>query len=307
MNKIKISVMLLLWLVVWQEVTAQQTTGYGFVVKGSERKMLEPKEYTFKPTGNIADLTLSVDGIGTVLIIKGSSRSDISFKAVDLMAPPAKAKGLRSVSSRGEDNSGLSLRVTQEGNRVYVTGTNSKTASKATFTIEIPSAMNLTINYESWGSKGLRIMEVDGDVEVKSTVGDVLLADVSGPLSVSTTGGNIEVMLKSLDGSAPTILSSSSGDIDVALSSNSNVSIQLSKTMGEVYTDLPVEFKRIEKTAYQQSTTSQTIRNSPQDVSRMLISGSNGLPTGFMTANLNKGGSRLEMHTISGDIYLRKR
>lgn len=300
--------MMLLAMVSFNMKAQQTTTAYGFAVKG--QKLMEPQSYVFKPTGSASDLTLSVKNIRTTLIIKGTNRNDVKVEAKDLLAPSEKAKGLRSVSAIGEDNTGLNLRIEQEGNRVDLSGTSLKRTSQATFTIEVPRAINLTINYDMWGAKGLRVMEVDGDIEVKSSTADVLLADVSGPLSVSSTGGSIEVMFKSLDGSAPTILSSSSGDIDVALSADSKVSFQLRGTQGEIFTDLPTTFKNIEKGPYLQLNEGKedAVTIQGQGVygssKRLVFS---GLPTKMMVGDLNSGGSKLEIHTISGDVYLRKR
>ena len=301
MAKIKILVMLSLCGMAWLNVKAQQTkTVFGVAAQ----KTLETKEFVYKPTGKIANLSLSIENIVAKLVIKGTSRNDILLKAEDLYALPEKAKGLRSVTSQGQDNTGLTLMIKQDGNQVKLLGTSLKRTWKATFTIEVPAAMDLSVNYEEWRASGLKITEVDGDIEVRSTAANVLLEDVSGPISVSSTSGDIEVKMGTIDRSAPSILSSFSGDIDLALPESAKVSLQLKGSMGELYTDLDVKFRKVEKAAFNQQEEKLPKATKTSSVTGYTYTGQ---PNKSMTADLNGGGSKLEIHTTSGNVYLRKR
>ena len=96
------------------------------------------------------------------------------------------------------------------------------------------------------------------------------------PVSVETIGGDIE----SNGMNAKLLLKSVSGDIDVNWNENSGADLKLNTVSGKMYSDFNIPAQEPKKFNYMPSTVS---------------------------AIINNGGFILDLNTVSGNIYLRKR
>jgi len=294
------------------QVSAQQNIRATGIAKSitvnMDQAVLEAKKFVFKPKGNAKDLTIYLQNIEAVIVINGADRQDIIMEAEGLLGLPEKAKGLRAVSTYGEDNTNMGLSVNQEGNDIKIIGTNFKRTRRATFSITVPKEINLNILYKHWGSDDLVISNITGGIEAQASIANVSLNQVSGPLSISTLSGDVTVKYGAMSVEALTVLSSSSGDIDISVSASANIDFKIKNTSGEIFTDLDMEFKKEEpiQESVRTKNNRANLTYTDQNVSVYQLATLNSNRTSTM-ATLNGGGIRLDIHTISGDVFLRKK
>ena len=122
---------------------------------------------------------------------------------------------------------------------------------------------------------------MSSEIEIESKIGDIKLANVSGPVVANSLSSDIEVSFSALSQASPTSISSTSGDIDITLPSSTKGTFALKSMSGEVYTDLDFDIEE-------------------KDNLRRWGGGMSA------NANLNGGGVEISLRCISGDIYLRK-
>lgn len=295
------------------QIKAQQTIGTArkIVVTGYDNTKLEAKSFVFKPNGSVKDLVLKIENIQAKLIIQGADRADIMMNAEGLFGLPEKAKGLRVVSKYGEDNTKIGLNVQQVGNEIKLIGTNVKRSREAVFTMTVPKEMGLNIDYKNWNSENLIIKNMKGGIEAQVSTSNVILDQVTGPLSISTHSGNIEVKYENVSSEAVTVLSSSSGDIDIAIAETANIDFNISQTSGEIFTDLDINFTndapvKPKEEKPQIENGSVILPGSNQHSVWLAYVGRIHSQT-ITKARLNKGGIRIDINSIAGDVYLRKK
>ena len=240
----------------------------------------QAQEYKYTVKGNASDTWVDINQLAADLIIEGAAGSDIRIVATDYEGLPEKAKGLKPLSAAGVDNTGIGLSVNQDGTRISIVGT-SRDSDDAKYTIYLPKALNLKVDYGSWQSGDLMIKGMAGQVEAKAFSNDLILENVTGPIVANTLSSDLIVKFTTLAQGAPTSLSSTSGDIEVTLPSATKGTFKMSSMSGGVYTDLNFEMKE-----------------GQSDVRR--IGGSSS------TGKLNGGGVEVSLRSISGDIFIRK-
>lgn len=307
MKKINIIILIaMLWSLGLQ---AQQSSSLkGVVVTGYDRSKMEDRTFKYKPTGNTKDLFMSIENIAAKLTIIGSDKSDIELQVKDLLGLPKKAEGLKAISKYGEDNTKMEINLSQSGNEIKLVGTSVKRTKLAEYTIVVPKHITLTIVNIDWGDKDVKVKKIKGGVEVIVGSSNVKLEEVTGPLSISSNSGNIEVVYDDISSEAVTVFSTSSGDIDLTFPSSSNIDFKITQANGEVFTDLDVAFTIVK--SYEEKQKDVKLSNSPPkptypnqlSSARSLINS----PASYK-AQLNDGGTRIDIVTIAGDVYLRKK
>ncbi len=306
----KLNIFILILNVIGLPVCAQQnnTVVKGTaIVQGYDNTKLEDKTFTYQPKGNVKDLFLSVENISAKLIIKGSDNSAIDLQAKGLMSLPKKAKGLRAVSKFGEDNTKMEINLTQVGNDIKLIGTNIKRSKMAVYTIIVPKEITLTVVNFGWGAKDLEIKNIKGGVEVIVSSNNVRLDQVTGPLSISSNSGDIEVIYDEISSEALTAFSTSSGDIDITLAAKENVDFNISQSNGEIFTDLDIVFTN-EKPKVEKKTVGRfKVYPLAQAAQNQLARAISINSTLVSKASLNSGGIRIDINSIAGDVYLRKK
>jgi hypothetical protein len=241
------------------------------------------QEFIMKPKGTISELTVEVRNLFTDLVIEGGTAGEIRVVADDYEPAPEKAAGLRPLSALGPDNTGIGLHINQDGNTVTISGTR-RNNSSSDYRISLPADIRLKIDYGSFNSDDIIISGMNNEVEVKSQVGDLEFADVTGPIVASTLSADINIRFTSLNQSAPSLITSISGDIDITLPQGSKGNLHLGSVSGEIYTDL--EFDSVETTGRQSN-----------------INYNAGT---LADTRLNGGGVEFTVKSVSGDIFLRK-
>ena len=110
----------------------------------------------------------------------------------------------------------------------------------------------------------------------------ISLQDVTGPITAHSSTGAIEVDFSSVNQSSPITLNSSTGVVDVSLPANTKANLELSSTMGTIYTDFDLQKPAKDG---------------------MKVVGS----TRKIESKLNSGGVKIVMRSSTGNIYLRKK
>ncbi len=212
--------------------------------------------------------------------IEGYDGEEIIIRAPGRVPPPERAKGLKPLYDTAEDNSGIGLSITREGNTLRIT-----TASRydGEYSIRLPKKVSLQFEQVNWGGGRLEATALTGDLEVKTNDGSIELNNVTGPIVASSTSGSITVTYASVEQSKPSAISNISGVIDITLPASTKGSLKLSSISGEIYSDMEVKMAR------------------GRDNLTRLGGGSN-----HIEGTLNGGGVEISLNTISSDIFVRK-
>lgn len=238
------------------------------------------QEFSMKPKGKIAELTVKIQNLYTDLDIKGTKSDKIKVSAENYAGLPKEAAGLRPLSAIGPDNTGIGMYINQTGNTVIISGTH-RGSHRTDYHITLPANIRLRINYGNFRSDNILIRGMHNEVDIKSQVGDIKLEDVTGPIIANTLSADINVVFSSLNQLSPSSISSVSGDIDITLPDNSKGDFSLNTVSGEVYTDF--DFEMMNKTPRHQY-----------------------MPGTSATARIHGGGVEFSVKSVSGDIFIRK-
>jgi vacuolar-type H+-ATPase subunit E/Vma4 len=212
-------------------------------------------------------------GTSNQFIISGANRNKQNKVRND------KAKGLKALYSRGNDNTGRGLEIIKEGNTLIVKDLESFMKRNG-FKIQIPKGIEVYLNCGNLGHA--KVSGITSEIEIKTNVGHINLIDISGPVTVSTNTGNITARFTTVNQSSPISLRTATGDVDVSLASNTKANLSLKTTMGTVFTDF--EFKVPSSKGLKQFGNSRKINS-----------------------KLNNGGVKISLNSTTGNVYLRKK
>lgn len=113
-----------------------------------------------------------------------------------------------------------------------------------------------------------------GRVSVNSVSGDAELETTAGDATATSVSGDVVVTLRGR-GDTPLRFSSVSGDITLNLPANTGADVELTTVSGELTTDFPLTVTR-------------------------------GIGHRRLAGQINGGGRALELHTVSGDVRIRR-
>lgn len=229
------------------------------------------------PNSKDQKVLLLIDG--SRVRIEGYDGDEIVIRAPHRPSPPERAKGLRPLYYAAEDNSGIGLAVTREGNTLRITK-----ASRygGEYTIRLPKKVSLRYEQVNWGGGNVEATALAGDLEVKTNDGSIELNDVTGPIVASSTSGNITVTYTAVEQSKPSAISNISGVIDITVPAGTKGNLKLASISGEIYSDLEVK-----------------MASGRENLTR--LGGGNRIE-----GTLNGGGVEISLNTISSDIFVRK-
>jgi DUF4097 and DUF4098 domain-containing protein YvlB len=226
----------------------------------------------FSATGTIVLVMENTD-----LTIEGYSGTEVQIEAAGYEGPPERAKGLKALSSRGQDNTGLGLEITTSGGTMEIKKTSGQSVD---YRIKVPQKANLKIEEDGWGGSGdYEIRGCQGEIEILTTNSDMVLENVSGPIVAKSTSGDITIKYGALNTDKPTSIVNTSGFIDVSFAASAKASLKLRSISGEIYSDLDL---KVPNSDFKQKYSNK------------------------IDGDLNGGGVEVSLHAISGNIYLRK-
>lgn len=208
------------------------------------------------------------------ITITGGASGQIILHSNDVPPIPERAKGLKPLYNNATDNTGAGMQVTKEGDVLVLKKARSYDAN---YELKIPAGMNVIIDETNWTGGQYMISNVSGEIEVNSKNAYVKLEKVSGPVTASSTSGDIEVIFNSMNQSKPTFISNISGAIDVTIGS-SKANLNISSITGEVYSSYDLSKSKDGMSSYGRSK---------------------------IEAPVNGGGVEVKLKNISGDIFVR--
>ncbi len=239
------------------------------------------QSYEMTPSGNSSELTVTISNLYAYIDVRGTADGKVRIESDGYEGIPEKAKGLKPLSATGPDNTDIGLYVEQKGNVISISGAH-RDADDADYTIYIPKAAKLKVEYNSFQADDVRISDMTNEVEVESKIGDLELINLTGPVVANSLSSDITVVFTDVSQVSPTSISSTSGDIDVTMPGSTKGSFRMKSMSGEVYTDLDFDIEE-------------------KDNLRRLGGGMSA------EADLNGGGVEISLRCISGDIYIRKK
>ncbi|MBK9487757.1 MAG: hypothetical protein IPO07_02400 [Haliscomenobacter sp.] len=180
-----------------------------------------------------------------------------------------------------EDNTGIGLEIKEAGGVMTV-----KKASyhEAKYKIKIPNNADVKVEIMDWNKSDLDIKDISGELEIIGKSSDIKLTNVTGPIVSNTVNGNTEVIFTKVNQSKPCHISTINGFVDVTMPADTKAKLSMSTFHGDMYSDLDIKFATNEKS----DGLKQLTRN---------VSG----------ATINGGGVEMNIKSINGDLYLRKK
>lgn len=322
------------FVLLWAPLVSDGSTGDPITQARHSKAEKVRKEYKFtKKTGK-----LSLD-LGKAMIQGYKGDEVIISMMVEEKDTDERAAGLKGISGSGFfDNTDMGLHVSHKEDISYVRLI--KGSNQDSISVKVPDNLLLTVNDQGHigGNGNILIRDMKGEVEVSTTLGNVRLENLTGPLTVRTVNGNIEAILNTtLRG--PISLLSTVGFIDLALPLKAKANLQMSTAVGNLYAsdEFDIEVVPTNEKAKRTITITKpkfkaglTFRDSttgakPVDFESMdsiineslsimqesldVLSNQN-FTVGYGTGNnvkgkINGGGDDVILRTTSGTIYLR--
>lgn len=255
---------------------------FPIIMMGQTKKF----EYTPKVKGKV-DITNLLGEIS----LQNSGGNAIIIESDFNMEKPDRANGLKLLGS-AEDNTDLGVNINEENGIISIQGA-TRQVQNFKYKILIPTGMAVYLDYNSpFAKSDITIDSYTGSLEIKALNANVKITKSTGPFTINTISGNLEVVFDKLNQSEPTSLASINGFIDITMPASDKANFEISTINGNVYNNLDVKApakendKDKDKLAY------------GMDVMRM---------RGSNSYTLNGGGQKVFLKTISGNIYLRKK
>lgn len=244
----------------------------------SQLTALYAQEYKTK-LANSPDQKVTIMMNGGNVKIEGYNGSELIIQTAAKLAPiPERAKGLRPIYNSVVDNSGIGLSVTPEDGGIRV---EKAARQEMPYTIRIPAKATVLFVQANWTQCNVTVQNMESDLEIRTTNGNISLLDVTGPVVANTTNGEVKVVYSSLNQGKPSAISTINGDIDITMPASTKANLKTNTINGELYTDFDL--------------------NQPKK---------NGLTRvgGIATTNAttNGGGVDIQLKTINSNIYVRK-
>lgn len=229
------------------------------------------------------DYTKALDGIEWVKIeskasvtVKTHNSNELLIKVGNSYKTPERAKGLKLVGEGGSDNTKIGFYVIKEGNNLIVRNLRKSEDAE----IFLPASQNITVKTNWQGN--IKIVGFKGEIEASAELnGGISIDEVSGPLTVNSLNGEIEVLFTKVSQTSPITINTINGEIDITLPENTPANLSLGSLNGDIYSNF--EIPTLEKDGL-------------KSIGRSKIKGS-----------INNGGVKISLSSINGSIYLRKK
>lgn len=285
------------------------------------------------------------DGKEIVFTLVNSNESEEASISNKSRGNDPRAKGLTALSNNGFDNTGLGLNVSENGSDAIVTGIGNSQQDYHLF-IKLPNSVGLTLVNTGWpffmsDSADIVIKNLKSEVDISVQFENCKLANVSGPISVKTMNSNIEI-IQNTPATNQIYAYTVNGFIDFQITENTKADISLSSIHGTVYADQTLKLVSVRPD--NSSSDAETVAR-PKAVARAItadrIVTENGKVTAYgiksgksdsakqeaketimknlyssitipyggsssFSGTLNGGGAKVQLQTLSGNIYLRK-
>jgi lia operon protein LiaG len=243
-------------------------------------------EYTPKVKGKI-----EITNLPGEISLLNSNGNAIVIESDFNMEKPERADGLKLLGS-AEDNTDLGVNISEENGIIHIQGA-TRQVKEYKYKVLVPVGMAVNLNYSSPFAKGgdITVEGFNGSLELKTLNANVKISKSSGPFTIATISGNIEIRFDKINQAEPTSLASISGLIDISVPSSEKASFDINTMNGNVYNNLDLN----------------SVQKKESDDKENRAHGMNYLK--MQSANsytLNGGGQKVLLKSITGNIYLRK-
>ncbi len=239
-----------------------------------------PKSWKEIKVPNLGNkLLLKLDNV----YIEGYKGKDVLITAkVEESEENDRAKGLRVINGSGlSDNSGLGMNIKTEGGVTEISMVGMPLEDS--IRIRIPMDLPVTIK----GGRGamfnageIELKDIRAEVEVASTMGNVNLLNVTGPINVKVAQGDVTAkFVQPVKG--PISLVAEMGAVDVAFPKNFGANVDVKSAMGNIYAADEFQFEK----------QSEEPKSTPMG--------------NAVKGKMNGGGQDVILKTSMGDIYIR--
>lgn len=222
---------------------------------------------------------------GDIKII-GQSGTTMLIETDELSQLPERAKGLKPISGGGIDNTEIGLNVSEVAGVITVRGA-TKQSAEASYTFKIPNDIAVRVDYSSpFTSSDVVVEDFSGEFEMTGLNDGAKLKNVTGPVFFDLINGDIEIVFTSLSQKSPMSIKTINGEIDLTIPSSAKANLDLNTLHGDIFTDLDIEIEK----------------KKDEEKELRFMGGSTDTK-----GKLNGGGVKLEISSINGNIYLRKK
>ncbi|UII21110.1 DUF4097 family beta strand repeat-containing protein [Fulvivirga ligni] len=214
--------------------------------------------------------------------VEGYSGNEVIISTKGKYDIPERAKGLKPINGLGlTDNTGVGLSVKDDGKEHKVVSQVARN-SDVGYIVKVPNGVRIKYVNSSIHGDDFTGMNIQGELEVSTHGGSIKLKNISGPVTLSSVHGDIEVvMADKMNQSMPSAITSVHGDVDLAVPAGSNAAFEIATTWGEVYSDLDLKVDQPDG---------------------MKVYGAKKI-----SGKLGNGGSKIALSSTHGNVYLRSK
>jgi hypothetical protein len=199
---------------------------------------------------------------------------------------PERAEGLKAISVSATDNTGIGLVVEKEEDYFSVLKI-SKNARNKSYTFMIPNRVALNIHdIHAEVNTTYHVKNFMGESEIMALNSELKMENISGPVVANATNGNVEIVFSRMTPDKPNSIVSVNGYVDVTMPNNTGADLEMNTVNGEAYTDWEIEVDK--------------------DASSAMPMGMGNMNMFNVAGKINGGGIPVTIHSVNGDIYLRK-
>lgn len=195
-----------------------------------------------------------------------------------------RAKGLKQLNSAGlDDNTGLGLSANKEGSDLVLSQIGQCGCSDGEgYKIKVPRTMGIEYSHSTYDGGDLILKNINKEIVISCNHTNIILENVTGPMSIKTVYGNIEGSFESLSQESSISLNSVYGLVDIAMPSASKANLSLRTPYGQIFTDFDIAV--------------DTNDDGMREISSKKVKG-----------NINNGGVEVILKSNYENIYLRKK
>lgn len=237
----------------------------------------------FKIAGSTGKLVIHLPSV----TVEGYNGSEIVFTSEkkDFQKPPEdeKAKGLKSVDGTGAyDNTGLGIEFSKKGDVMQV---DQVSVADNKIKILVPKGIRVSYFSNDVDTSGKCVFRnLDSEIEINVQGNNIALSNVTGPMTVSSLYGNIDVTCKD-PVKGPISIVAISGYVDIALPLSTKASLDMRSAYGQIL--VAPEFK---------------MEAEKNDLANKVV----GYNTRGVKGKINGGGMSIFLRSDHRKVYLRK-
>ncbi len=217
------------------------------------------------------------------LILEGHSGKDIIVYG-EGKEVANEVNGLKLISNEGllDNTDGMGVNIQEVDGVVNIKSVGSKKSKSVK--IMIPEQMALKVTSKGYMASDISLSNFKSDVEVNSEYASLNINNITGPLVLTATYGEVKVVFDKINAEKPCSLVATYSDLDVSLPVDTKANLRLLSNYGNVYTDFELEKKN--------TGADEELENLNQT---------------DVESKINGGGVEIHLESPYSNVYLRKK